>query len=934
MISFKNVRKKYGDIYAIKNINLELPRYGLVSIHGPSGCGKTTLLNCISSLLDYQGEILIDGNNISNYSEDKKDLYRLKNFGFIFQDFKLFETETVINNILFPLDTLSNARKSRKDRKCLDLLDVVGLSSLKNQPVNKLSGGEKQRAAIARALVNDPKIIFADEPTGSLDNKTSREIMAILEKVSKKALVILVSHDEEIVNEYSDIIIEMNDGEIISTHYQNKQVHEAYVPISKNTESNKKPSISSNFLISHTVNSIKHKKWRTLVCNLVTSLGLVGVGLSIILSSSISSNIKKAYSSIIDNSKVVVSVDESSSIYGKYAGSYYEAKSLQEEFPDYVLDVGTVYDVDFEYFFKDNNSFYINSSTYNTLLEGFNARHINEFKWLDYENINIYPETVSKTEDDEIVVGLTIDMIHDICLSLKIERTVGGLSDYLKENSLYLCFAFENTDWQYSDEQIVRLKGFTLEKEPCLYHSNHMWNEYMFETRMRFPSSDALSSQYIYPWTMKKIYYFHTFGNTDDFLESVKESSNSDYYIFDIGNATYFPNLYRNVDIENRHRVLFYFNTLSNIPIRHTRYFYDACNLINHPLYASSGGYSIYPASLMMGFSKMMYFSFSETQLEETLDANSSLNLEMNETSYLPKGVKSGHFTKTLQDGVSFQAFDGKLLKGREAVTLDEIVVSSKLLNELLGNYDYESQTLYLGYTESEIINSNGKVVRDFISKKLKVTGVVESNKLAIYHRPYWTIGYFQSRLGVSAFDLLINAIAFDVKSEKDISKAINQLKKAFPQYEVTNPLNDVYEGVDEVCSYIKIALLIFSIISLTISILLLSICNYLHVLENRKEIGLARCLGVNKKESKKFLFTHSVIMCSISFILSTFELLFVSIFTSVVISDSLHSEFSFSFDPICLVYTFIISLVISLLSTLIIADKTTKISPLESLKS
>ena len=263
MITVKKLSKSFKENKVLNDISILLPRTGLVAICGDSGCGKTTLLNCLSSLIDFEGEIIIDGVCLSKLSEGEKDTFRLKKMGFVFQDFKLFNSETIERNVLLPLDMSNSMKKKLKMRKVNDLLELVGLDGRNNQKINQLSGGEKQRVAIARALVNDPKIILADEPTGALDSINAEEIMSILETISKKSLVVIVSHDEPLMKKYASQIVHMSDGRIVQNEYPNREERDAYLPVLKNKASNMKPSLPSSFLFRHSLMSMKEKKWRT-----------------------------------------------------------------------------------------------------------------------------------------------------------------------------------------------------------------------------------------------------------------------------------------------------------------------------------------------------------------------------------------------------------------------------------------------------------------------------------------------------------------------------------------------------------------------------------------------------------------------------------------------------------------------------------------------
>ena len=933
MIKITNLRKAFQNRLVLKNINYEFPRNGLYIIFGESGSGKTTLLNCISGLISFEGSIEIEHQTIETLNDEELSNLRLSSYGFVFQDFKLFENETVIANLLFPLETLNHLSSNVKNRKCQDLLSLVGLENKEKQIVNKLSGGEKQRVAIARALVNDPKVLLADEPTGSLDEKNGAEIMNILKIISKNSLVIMVSHDQELTRKYADCIIEMEQGEIIKVTHQEQVDSQRHLPVLKNNVTNKKARIPSDFLLTHTYHNMKQKKFRTLICYSMTSFGLIGVGLAFSLSSSIANNIKDAYREIVDENSMIVSLKKDKTINNEqFAASYYEVESIKEKYPEYIDDVGVCYLANFEKYFPDINNLAISKDYHYRVLPGFSARHINEYVWLEDLEGTIYPEQIDYLEDDEVILGFDYDELIDFCFELQIERNVKSLSNYLKTNDLYLYFDLANNDWTYSDQQLVRLVGFTLENDLTIYHSNHLWNEYMFETRMRFPVSDALSIADNNPWTMKKIYYLKTNEKRDSFLNLYYCDKLSDEYMLEIANETYYPWLYYDREMVDRNRLLVFINKSAHFPLWQIPYFLNNDRNLKEPIIASNGGYVIYPESLMMGFSKTMYFSRDEDALNDIIDQKTTSSTNGFYQEELPKSVKSGDYAKSLQNGVNFSVFDGNLLFGQKAEGIEEIMISTALYNEL--GCQTLGENLYVATSKNEVLVNGNKIIRDYVLIKLKIVGLVKSNKLSLYHYKNWTILFYQSLVGVSTFNLQCQTLSFSLNEPNKIEYSIELAKKAFPQYEVVNPLSDINESVDTVCFYITIVLIIFSLVATVISILLLTICNYLYVIEGRKEIALARCIGVSKKESRKFVIFNSLIQCFVSFVVASVELVVISIVANLEVSQTLSLGFSFSFDPLSFLPMLGLALIIALFSSVLMSRRINKINPIDALKA
>lgn len=221
MLSLKNVNKyfnrhKKNEIHVINNISLDFSDSGMVALLGPSGCGKTTLLNAIGGMDSIKsGKIYVNGKKISSKINYKVDKIRNLNIGYIFQDYKLVDNLSVFDNVKLVLTMLGIKDKNEIKSRVEYVLDCVGMLRYKRRPASMLSGCERQRVGIARALVKNPNIILADEPTGNLDSKNSLEIMKIIKSISKDRLVILVTHEVNLAKFYADRIIELKDGTVV-----------------------------------------------------------------------------------------------------------------------------------------------------------------------------------------------------------------------------------------------------------------------------------------------------------------------------------------------------------------------------------------------------------------------------------------------------------------------------------------------------------------------------------------------------------------------------------------------------------------------------------------------------------------------------------------------------------------------------------------------
>lgn len=332
MLRLINVQKTYAEktdsaVNALKGINLSFRECEFVSILGQSGCGKTTLLNIIGGLDRYtDGDLIINGKSTHDYKDKDWDTYRNHSIGFVFQSYNLIPHQNILENVELSM-TLGGVPKAERRKRAKDALIAVGLEEKIGKKPNELSGGQMQRVSIARALASEPDIILADEPTGALDTETSKSVMALLKEISKTKLVIMVTHNPELAEEYSDRIIKMLDGVVIEdTNPYEPQVEaqesrengeDSTLAIAEQTAQTttestttedaqeeketkrgivyKKKNSSMSFLTALRLSgkNLISKYKRTIITSLAASIGIIGIAVILSVSSGMQAYIDK-----------------------------------------------------------------------------------------------------------------------------------------------------------------------------------------------------------------------------------------------------------------------------------------------------------------------------------------------------------------------------------------------------------------------------------------------------------------------------------------------------------------------------------------------------------------------------------------------------------------------------------------------------------------
>ena len=291
MLRLKNITKDYGQgdsrVQALRGLDICFRANEFVAILGPSGCGKTTLLNLIGGLDQYtDGDLVIAGRSTREFRDRDWDAYRNHSIGFVFQSYNLIPHQTVLSNVELAL-TLSGVSRAQRRRRAKEALEKVGLGDQLHKKPNQMSGGQMQRVAIARALVNDPEILLADEPTGALDSETSVQVMDLLKEIARDRMVIMVTHNPDLAEQYATRTVKLLDGRIVSDSAPYSAEEEAAEHAGQTAIKVKKPSMSMFTALGLSLNNLMTKKARTLLTAFAGAIGIIGIALILSLSTGI-----------------------------------------------------------------------------------------------------------------------------------------------------------------------------------------------------------------------------------------------------------------------------------------------------------------------------------------------------------------------------------------------------------------------------------------------------------------------------------------------------------------------------------------------------------------------------------------------------------------------------------------------------------------------
>ena len=854
LFSLRHASRKFGQDQALADISLALPKKGLIGILGPSGSGKSTLLNILSGIdAGYQGSCRYLGQEMKRLSEEERNRLRLLNFGYVFQDFRLLELESVLNNVLFPMSSIYRSETKDLRQKALDLLSFVGMKSKAKQRVNTLSGGEKQRVALARALSGEPRLLLCDEPSGALDQANGELIFSLLKGIARHQLVVVVSHDREAVERHCSSIIEIADGRIVKT-FSPVREDEGVNPKTLSIFHKKaRPKLGWGKAFRHAGSLAKARPLRSLISQTALSLGLTALGVVTYVTGSIQTEVKSAFAGLVMENTITMAPRSGSGegISSVYAASLEDAMFLVDEYPDIVSDYGTSLIMNYEEWFSDANSFsYLGAGEF-SVLPGFGVRQINDFLWYDPSGgQHIYPRASVNMKTDEVILGLPYSTMFNLCFSLKILRNYQSLGDYLDGKGLTLIMDAARYEYEFEDQEIFRVVGVTQTDYPCFLHTNHRWNRAVLLETIGFRSS--LTEATPNPQYVLELPYIEITCPLAEFEALRRKDETLGRLIYEHVSSAHHPSLCPVGKTCSLKRLFLYSCDKNGVgyPLLDEMMKSHPGILGRSPI--TSGAFYGEPGEINFGFRGKAFFHPDEEVALQVGEAYGDLPIEAAGLPLeLPEGVKEASCFNAGPEALRISCDLTSLESGRAPIGIEECVLSSSLF-ETWG----KPETITMGF-EISGQEVGGRYERDFRYATLKVTGVKSSKYPTIYVVSDWTADAPLVLFDMSPFLLEPIGAVFYIDAKIGTSAVISSLSRAYPEYRFADPYEEVGISLTETISYIEVVLYVFSGMALLLSALLFLITMAILIEENAQEASLFYVMGYNRDDIGRLYFVH-----------------------------------------------------------------------------
>ena len=911
MLNLKSVRKDYvtasETVHALKGVSISFRKTEFVSILGPSGCGKTTLLNIIGGLDHYtDGDLVIGGRSTKEYGDRDWDVYRNHRVGFIFQSYNLIPHQTVLGNVELAL-TIAGIGKEERIRRAKIALDRVGLSNQYYKKPNQLSGGQCQRVAIARALVNDPEILLADEPTGALDTVTSVQIMDLIKEISEERLVIMVTHNPELAEEYSTRIVRLLDGEVIEdTNPMGEDEIQAEIDaeeaerlaeveaidalpepekekrIKQNKKKKEKAKMSFLTAFKLSARNLWSKKGRTAMVGFAGSIGIIGIAMVLAFSAGIKGYVASMQDDMLSGNPITVT--ESTLDLAALTGMINNAMGEKiEKIPGNVYVSSLV-----EYIIKSGDTVITNdiSEDYMRFVSNMPSEYYNAILY-DY-GIDLLPNIFVdfKVTPDSEPEHISVRQITDMYKELLSKTEMSSMSSFVDTLAPTLKQAPNNTDYILSQYDLLGDSKIATEK-----------NEVMIVLNSEDELSDLLLARLGY---FTEVEFIEIINKANSELDSEENGTEVEYN----------KALYRNY---------FSYDELLN----KTLTWYPTDTIFNATTSESTGFGGALTTKITANYTS-------------TFDAPQDTGMELKVVGILtPKdsisfgALTSGiYYTEALTEHIIESAKTSEFIKALSPELEDE---SKKISYDFSYDFSYYPADAFDG---AEII---GEKISTTASKTTyrSVSGSTEEK----YVR---ALGGNAVPNGVSIYpisfeDKYLVTAYLDQWNDKELDLTVNgTVLTGDDRQEVTytDTLEIVIFMINTMINIISYALIAFTSVSLIVSTVMIGIITYVSVVERIKEIGVIRSLGGRKKDVSYLFNAETFIIGSLAGIFG----ILISVIASTILSMGLKPLIGYaniaSLPVNQAILLIILSVGLTLISGLVPASSAAKKDPVVALRT
>ena len=918
MLELKGIKKEYrtGELVqmALDDVSLNFNDNEFVSILGPSGSGKTTLLNIIGGLDRYDdGDLVINGVSTKQYNDSDWDTYRNHSIGFVFQNYNLIPHQTILANVELAL-TIAGLSANERKKKARLALEKVGLGDQLHKKPNQMSGGQMQRVAIARALVNDPDILLADEPTGALDTETSLQIMELLKEVANDRLVIMVTHNPELAQEYSTRIVRLKDGKIVDDtnpceeNYQKKESKDV-----------KKAKMSFATALSLSFNNLKTKKGRTLLTSIAGSIGIIGIALVLSLSTGVNSYIESLQMTTMTSYPITISAtqftkgDKMTKIANAISERTGAGAAEDESVND--IDDGLLYADYSQVGAEDTNSAYTSTNDLTSFKEYLDDPNSEINSYIGSNGI-IYSYDVSfdvySYDENGDLVSSNAD-VSDIAdtLSGESEETSATMAAL---QGITVSSGAENFEELMPGKNGAVISSVVTESYDVLYGS---WPENYDEVVVVLNEDNSLSAETLYQLGLM------TAQDYSDAEEKIKNEENVNEATYDLSSLlehTFYilPTCDHYVDNGDG---TFTYKEVSTVD----------SSLINDATKLKVVGV-VRPASDAENASIMSAIGYTSLLTDYLIDYT-------NASSVITAQMASPDIN--VLNGIAFEV-DSDEEKVQDAINyLSGLGISDKAIwYGLVSKYEEGGESAVM--TESEDEEEVDEVEQAELLDQWLTDSPNEELLIKIYGYKVAGSTYEDNMadFGMVSYDTP-SSISIYVDSFEDkeaIAACIekyNATVDSDTKITYTDYVSSMTSSVTSMIDMISLVLIAVVAVSLVVSCIMISIITHISVLERTKEIGILRALGASKKNISQVFNAETFIIGICAGLLGVIISVLLTIPINAVVASAvgiagLEASLPFA-DAIVLIA---ISVVITVIGGLVPAKKAAKMDPVAALRS